>query len=111
MIVLSQILKFKIIITILIVILCQGRAEVLQSKIKSSDVNEDLVEMKDLKELSLAFAELKKDFTQNSVELKDLKKDCTRNSIEVTDLKKQIADEPDLDEIVEKLKQLQKLEP
>ena len=101
MIVLSQILKFKIIITILIVILCQGRAEVLQSKIKSSDVNEDLVEMKDFKKLSLAFAELAKDCTRNS-ELKEVKD-------ELNDLKKQIADEPDLDEIVEKLKQLSKI--
>jgi len=99
MIVLSQILKFKIIVTILIVILCHCQAELLQSKIKSSDGNEDLVEMKDFKELSLAFAELAKDCTRNSVELKD----------ELNDLKKKIADEPDLDEIVEKLKQFLKI--
>ena len=91
----SQDFKFKIIVTILIVILSQCQAEALQSKIKSSDGNEDLVKMKDFKELSLAFAELAKDFT--------------RNSNELNDLKKQIADEPDLDEIVEKLKQLSKI--
>merc|ERR1711935_1083322 len=91
----SQDFKFKIIVTILIIILGQCQAEVLQSKIKSSDGNEDLVEMKDFKELSLAFAELAKD--------------CTRKSVELNDLKKQITDEPDLDEIVEKLKQLSKI--
>ena len=72
--------------------------------------------MKDFQDMLLAFAKLTEEFTRNSVELKDLKKDFTENSDELMDvknelnnLKKQVAAEPDLDEILEKLRQLSRI--
>ena len=110
----SQVFKSKIIFTILIVILSQCQSETLQKR--SLDGNADLVEMKDFQDILLAFAKLTEEFTRNSVELKDLKKDFTRNSdelmdlkVELNNLKKQVADEPDLNEILEKLKQLSRI--
>ena len=110
----SQVFKSKIIFTILIVILSQCQSETLQKR--SLDVNGDQVEMKDFQDILLAFAKLTEEFTRNSVELKDLKKDFTRNSdelmdlkVELNNLKKQVADEPDLNEILEKLKQLSRI--
>ena len=117
----SQVFGFKIIFTILIVILNQCQSETLQKR--SLDGNGDQVEMKDFQDILLAFAKLTEEFTRNSVELKDLKKDLTRNSdelmdlkkeftrnsVELNNLKKQVADEPDLDEILEKLKQLSRI--
>ena len=110
----SQVFKSKIIFTILIVILSQCQSETLQKR--SLDGNADLVEMKDFQDILLAFAKLTEEFTKNSAEVKDLKKDFTRNSdelmdlnVELNNLKKQVADEPDLDEILEKLKQLSRI--
>ena len=103
----SQIFKSKIIFTILIVILSQCQSETLQKR--SLDGNADLVEMKDFQDMLLAFAKLTEEFTRNSVELKDLKKDFTRISDELMNLKIEVADEPDLDEILGKLKQLSRI--
>ena len=110
----SQVFKSKIIFTILIVILSQCQSEIIQKR--SLDGNGDQVEMKDFQDILLAFAKLTEEFTRNSVELKDLKKDFTRNSdelmdlkVELNNLKKQVADEPDLNEILEKLKQLSRI--
>ena len=50
-----------------------------------------------------------KDFRQVLTELAKLKEDLTNNSIELNRLKKQIADEPNLDDILEKLKQLSRI--
>ena len=117
----SQVFKFKIIFMILIVILSQCHSEILQKR--SLDGSEDQVEMKDFQDILLAFAKLTEEFTRNSAELKDLKKDFTRTSnelmdlkkdftrnyVELNNLKKQVAEEPDLDEILEKLRQLSRI--
>ena len=92
----TQTVNSNMILMIIMVFLSLSQAETISNKIYHSDgIVEDLVEMKD--------------FRQVLTELAKLKEDLTNNSIELNRLKKQIADEPNLDDILEKLKQLSRI--
>ena len=92
----TQTVNSNMILMIIMVFLSLSQAETISNKIYHYDgIVEDLVEMKD--------------FRQVLTELAKLKEDLTNNSIELNKLKKQIADEPNFDDVVEKLKQLSKI--
>ena len=92
----TQTVKSNMILIIMVLIGLSVQAETISNKIDHSDsIVEDLVEMKD--------------FRQVLTELAKLKEDLTNNSIELNKLKKQMADEPNFDDVVEKLKQLSKI--
>jgi hypothetical protein len=90
----------------MVLIALSVQAETISNKIDHSDgIVEDLVEMKDFRQVLNELAKLKGDLN----ELAKLKEDFNNNSIELNRLKKQIADEPNLDDILEKLKQLSRI--
>ena len=90
-------------ILIIMVFISLTQAETISNKIDSSDgIVENFVDMKDFKTVLTELANLKEDFKTVLTESANLKEDFTN-------LKKQAADEPNLDEILEKLKQLSKI--
>ena len=122
----TQTVKSKMILIIIVLIGLSVQAETISNKIDRSDgIVEDLVEMKDFRQVLNELAKLKEDLNElpklkedlielaklkkDLTELAKLKEDLTNNSIELNKLKKQIADEPNFDDVVEKLKQLSKI--
>ena len=102
----TQTVKSTMILIIMVLIGLSVQAETISNKIDHSNgIVEDLVEMKDFRQVLNELAKLKGDLN----ELAKLKEDFNNNSIELNRLKKQIADEPNLDDILEKLKQLSKI--
>ena len=94
-IILTQTVKSNMIV-IIMVLIGLSQAETISNKIDhSDDIVEDLVEMKDFRQVLNELAKLKEDFKNNSMKLNKLEK--------------QIADEPNLDDILEKLKQLSRI--
>ena len=92
----TQTVKSKMILTIMVLIALSIQAETISNKIDHSvSIVEDLVEMKDFRKVLNELAKLKEDFKNNSIKLNRLEK--------------QIADEPNLDDILEKLKQLSRI--
>ena len=93
----TQTVKSNMILIIMVLISLSVQAETISNKIidPSDGIVEDLVEMKDFRQVLNEFAKLKEDFKNNSIKLNRLEK--------------QIADEPNLDDILEKLKQLSRI--